>query len=372
VSPGSLLRNLGHILRIAEQVPVEFDRLSREYGVSDEPSPPLLDLFTRALTNSLRPVETEGVYRRYEHRVEKTSFPRGRFLLTETITHQRPKGRSDLAATSVFDHSIDNGPNRSIKLAIWYLAALLASRPRRKGDQRLLGDLNRAYRLFDGVELDLSLSCLNDPEVRDPTLIPPVRGYYVAAVRLARAVVERRSIDLERPGNDLVLPSLLIDLQAAFEDYLRAILRARMRRVRPVLDVLNGNQLEPVGGGKILFDHGSLVTAEPDIVVRLGNGPDRFLLIGEVKYVDRDFSRDHVSQALAYAVSYAAPVVLMRPCLSGEVAGLAELGRVAGITVHRYLFDLAGDLESEEKLFADSMLRSTRPAVGYRASGTSG
>jgi len=70
-----------------------------------------------------------------------------------------------------------------------------------------------------------------------------------------------------------------------------------------------------VGGGKSLFDTGSSVTAEPDIVFREGRAEDRFRLVSEVKYIDREFSRDHVNQALGYAVSYHAPVLLVRPCL---------------------------------------------------------
>ncbi len=90
-------------------------------------------------------------------------------------------------------------------------------------------------------------------------------------------------------------------------------------------------------------------------MVRVGRGADRFQLVCEVKYIDRDFSREHVNQALAYAVSYRVPVVLIRPCLSHETSGLSKHGEVSGITVYRYLFDLAGQLGDEEQNFAISM-----------------
>lgn len=347
--------NLGRILRVAGQVPTEFERLYREYSLTQEPYPPLLDVFARALVAALRPLESEGIYRRYQRHDETSSFPRGRFLLTETVMTQWSRGRRDRARTSVFEHTTDNGPNRVLKLAVWHLAALAAARPKQKGTTRLLGELNRAYRLFDGVALDTSLACLNDQETLDPTLIPPQRDYYVPAVRLARAIINRQSVEFDRIGEELVLPSLLIDLQTAFEDYTRAVLRQRLTPVHPGLEVLNGKQLEPVGGGKALFDAGSKVPAEPDIVIRVGRGADRFQLVCEVKYIDRDFSREHVNQALAYAVSYRVPVVLIRPCLSHETSGLSKHGEVSGITVYRYLFDLAGQLGDEEQNFAISM-----------------
>lgn len=355
---------LGRILRIAGQLPYEFERLSRQYGVSDDSHLPLLDVFARALLSALRPVETEGVYRRYEQHTETTSFPRGRFLLKETITSQWSRGRRDRATTSLFEHTVDNGPNRVIKLALWHLAALVAARRQQAGNQRLLSDLNRAFRLFEGVDLDLGLSALADPEVRDPGLIPANRDYYIPAVRLARAIVQRQSVELDRIGDELVLPSLLIDLQTAFEDYLRAILRSRISRLSRGLEILDGNQLEPTGGGKQLFDTGSPVYAQPDIVVRIGQGPDRFHLVGEVKYIDRDFTRDHVDQALAYALSYRTPVMLIRPSLEGEASGLTVYGTVDRKVVYSYLFDLAGDLPDEERAFAQAV-RSllTVPAV---------
>ena len=86
----------------------------------------------------------------------------------------------------------------------------------------------------------------------------------------------------------------------------------------------------------LFFDNGSKVPAQPDIVFRIGTGDSRFQLVGEVKYIDRDFSRDHINQALAYAVSYRTPVVLIRPKLGGELA-LERVGELAalGHVLHR-------------------------------------
>lgn len=345
---------LGRILRVAGKVPIEADRLTREYAISSDPHPPVLDIFVRALLRALQPIETEGIYRRYERHEVTGAFPRGRFLLTETVLRDRARGRLQ-ATTSVFDHSKDNGPNQVIKLALWHAAASIAARARGKGDQWLLGEINRSFRLFDGVQLDLSLSCLRDAEVRDPSLLPSTREYYAAAIRLAGVIVEGHSIELDRIGDDLRLPALLIDLQDAFEAYLLATLRSRLLRVHRGLEVVTGNKLEPIGGGKRLFDAGADIPAKPDLVFRIGSGDGRFRLVGEVKYIDRDFSRDHINQALAYAVSYRTPVVLIRPRLRDESSGLTELGTVNGITAHRYLVDLAGDLLQEELAFAVAM-----------------
>lgn len=154
---------LGRILRVAGKVPIESDRLNREYAISDDPHPPVLDIFVRALLRALQPLQTEGVYRRYEQHQTTGSFPRGRFLMMETITGSWARGQRHQATTSVFDHSKDNGPNRIIKLALWHAAALVAGRARKKGDQWLLTEMNTALRLLDDVQLDLSLSSLKIP-----------------------------------------------------------------------------------------------------------------------------------------------------------------------------------------------------------------
>jgi 5-methylcytosine-specific restriction enzyme subunit McrC len=259
-----------------------------------------------------------------------------------------------MAFTSVFDHVVDNAPNRLIKTAIWFVAEAL--RGQFTTGHKILGDLERAYRLFDQVHLDLATACLADPDVIDPSRIPDSRAYYVPAIEIARAIVEGRPLDLEHQGDGLVLPSLLIDLQSAFEDYLRQVLRAAFRSRPAGLAVLDGNYRETDGGGgKDLFDSGSTMAAAPDIVVKRHDGRPPYALIGEVKYIDRDFDRDHVDQALAYGTSYRAPVVLVRPALRGEHAGLTEVGRIDSDVLYRYCFDLRGDLVDQELRFVTSL-----------------
>jgi 5-methylcytosine-specific restriction enzyme subunit McrC len=347
--------SLGRILRISGHLPIESERLMQEYATSEDPHPPVLDIFVRALLRALRPVETEGVYRRYERTVETSSFPRGRFLLTETVARQYARGHRSRATTSVFEHMKDNGPNRLLKLALWHAAALVAGRAPRRGGQRMLSDLNEAFALFDGVALDLGLGCLDDAETLDPTRLPSTRDYYAPAIRLARVILEGRSIEYDRIGNEVLLPSLLIDLQGAFEDYLLAVLRRRLLPIHRGLEIVTGNVLEPVGGGKRLFDTGSDVPAQPDLVFRIGWGDGRFHLVGEVKYIDRPFSRDHINQAISYAVSYRVPAVLIRPRMKDEAQGLSLIGVVDKTSAYSYLYDIGGDLVREEEEFARAM-----------------
>jgi 5-methylcytosine-specific restriction enzyme subunit McrC len=353
VAPRLSVPNLDRILRLSGHIPREAATLRRSYAISPEPFPSLLDTITRSFLAALRPLHTEGLYRRYERRQEATSYPRGRFLFGPTITRHRGRGHTNRAEVSYFELMRDNGPNRALKLALWRLAALVRGRGPVRGWVQLLSDLNQATWLFEDVRLDTTASFMGDIDVRFPERIPAHRRYYVPALELARLVIEGRGVRFGLPGTDVTLPSLLIDLQEAFESYLRAMLPTRLDAIGYGFRVLDGNAKPPVGAMKTLFDTPQVPLAQPDIVIA---GPDGSRLVAEVKYINRDFAREEINQALAYALSYRAPCVLIRPRRPGDESGLAPLGTVAGVSLYRFHFDLGGDLEPEEGRLARELV----------------
>lgn len=361
VRPRVSIERLDRMLRLSGHVPIEAADLTRGYALSSEPLPALLDIVARAFLVALQPLRVQGLYRRYEPRREDTAFPRGRFLLGPTVQRHRARGRAQ-ATVSYFEHSADNGPNRALKLALWQLAALVNDRGPTKGWMQLVSELNRASHLFDGVRLDLARSFQSDREVDDPHRIPSSRSYYLPAIQLAKYVIEGRSIDFDRIGEELTLPSLLIDLQDVFERYLRTAIRLQVERLAYGISILDGNLQAPNGGAKELFDTRPSVDANPDIVVRQA-GSVLATVLGEVKYIDRNFSREDINQAIAYAVSYHAPCLLIKPRRKGEAVGLHPHGEVAGTRIYRYHFDLAADLEDQERRLARVVLAFTSGSV---------
>lgn len=354
VKPRVAIERLDRILRLAGHVPIEAARLERGYSLTAEPLPALLDVIARAFLKALRPMHQDGLYRRYEVREEDTAFPRGRFLLGSTILRHKARGRAR-ATVSYFEHTPNNGPNRALKLALRQLAALVNDRGPSKGWMLLVSELNRADQLFSRVDLDMSRAFRADPEYADPHRMPDSRSYYVPALQLAKYVVEGKSVVFDRAGSDVVLPSLLIDLQDAFEAYLRAALRRLIEPNTPGLTVLDGNQQRPAGGAKPLFDTRPSVDAQPDIVIAQA-GHAQPVVLGEVKYINRNFSRDELNQAIAYGASYRAPCILIKPRMQSEPPGLASHGLVAGIKIYRYAYDLAADLEDQERKLARAIL----------------
>lgn len=146
------------------------------------------------------------------------------------------------------------------------------------------------------------------------------------------------------------------------------MLATGLRGSFPDVRVLDGNLTGPGGGGKNLFDTpspddlGTKSPATPDIVLRRSNSAgdtDENLTVFEVKYkvYTPRAGRDDVNQTLTYAASYGAPVaVIAHPHQGKSKHGLRTVGRVGGVTLYQYGFDLsADDLEQEESAFVSSV-----------------
>ena len=161
------------------------------------------------------------------------------------------------------------------------------------------------------------------------------------------------------------MSSLLINLQTTFEKYARNVLRARLRDFETEVRVLDGNLKGPDGGQKLLFDDPigpsrDEQSASPDIVFKRttpsADGSYRTLLVAEVKY--KDFvkpGREETNQAITYAASYRAPVVIIHPRVEEKTHGMSLPKHIDPHTIYHYAFDLAAENpDVEEQDFAKS------------------
>jgi 5-methylcytosine-specific restriction enzyme subunit McrC len=313
---------------------------------------------------------------------ETTSFPRGRILIGQTVKSLASKGVTHKVAATWFQRTADIPVNRCLKYAVWLLAQMrstLTSGTQQNGSRALAAALSRAYRSFDGIDLDLTLGFVADPFVCGIHPLPSLRSYYRNALDLAVSIIQQRAVTLQQTGDDLVMPSFVINMADVFEAYIRNLLAANASAEKWDMQVLDGNLNQPLGGQKPLFTTGSQHrNASPDVVVALAPELESVLLI-EVKYRQAEkVDRGDLNQAIAYGVSYGSKdVVLVQPrgIKSRPVPGLRQLGTIGSMTVHQYVFDLnARDLHAEEEAFAsrmktlcDSRLQSGRVAVRAEA-----
>lgn len=358
-------RNLERILLTSEHPPQALVGQQRHYGVYDIPNPSLLDLLAQALLGAMQEIAAQGLHREYHLTQKDTSFPRGRILIGETMQRQLARGMHHEVTAAWYQQTPDTATNRCMKYALWYLAhRYQTARPLRAGVQKLLFDLNNVYHAFDGVELDHQRRFLLDPLVADPTRLPAIRVYYRNAINLATTIIRDRGITFNGERDDIVMPSLLIDMEKAFEDYLRTVLRTRMASRTSRFEVLDGTKGEPQGARKLLFDQPPSEPAKPDIVIRdttpAGDDPSIPIVIdAKYKKVRGLPDRADINQAIAYAVSYRAPtVILAHPWVPDALRGTRRFGQIGELQLQQYAFNLgAEDLDAEEEAFATSILQ---------------
>ncbi len=369
VRPRVPFANLERVLRIVNQEPLSLAPHSRRYAEHVVGAPSLLQSLADGLVDALVSVEAAGLHRQYVRRSADTSFPRGRILMSETMRRHEARGMHHRAAVSWFEPSVDTPTNRCVKHAIWYLAQRFRGAGRGAENRRRLTNLNRLYHLFGGVALDQRLDFLSDPLVNDPRRLPAIRSYYERAIRLAVMIARNSGVAFGERGGEVELASLVVNLEDAFEEYLRVVLASRLVDYLPDIRVLDGNLNETEGGGgKNLFatarqnDLGIESPVTPDIVLRRstsdGTEPENPVVL-DVKYkiYKPRAARDDVNQTMTYAASYGSPVaIIAHPHQEKSKRGLQTVGRVSGTTLYQYGFDLAAeDLHNEEDDFVKSV-----------------
>lgn len=361
VRPRTPVKNIERLIALSGHRPFSLAPHLRRYARSAVHLPALFDLVAGAFIDALIPIELHGLHRAFNRSEENTSFPRGRILLGETLRRDASRGLQHRATATWFEQTIDTAPNRCLKYALWYLFKRYREMQRRKGTLRQLSDINQAFHIFDGVQLDFSRQFLKDPLVQSPDNLPTNRIYYRDALQLAITIIEQRGVMLRGNGSSVLMASWIVDMTEIFESYIRSVLRERFNDLAPNIRVFDGNQPSPRGAGKLLFDRPPSVMATPDIVIRHEpNEPDGVasFTIVEVKYKrSRTLDREDLEQTIVYASSYRSLVaIVVQPCMPNVGSGLSVVGTINEISLYQYVFDLAAnDPEEEEEKFANSI-----------------
>ncbi len=343
VTPKVPVGQLMQILHLAKWHPISLERFVRDYATERGPFDSILDVLALSLIAAVDRVVRRGLHREYLHREEDTSFPKGRVVMRRAM-HYRARGISHRVGTTWYEPTFDIVPNRLIKYALWWLGAHYGGAVLRKGHRRLLTQLTRLYLAMDRVQLDRGRLFLKQRELCFPSALPSHRSYYTPALELALLVAEKRVISFGPSGKTVTLPSIIIDMEVVFESYIRETLRDTF--AGSGLTVRDGNRAPPTGARKGLFDGQDKPEATPDVVIHAGESVAAIL---EVKYKEMP-DREDINQGITYATSYRAPtVVLVHPAADTQSGGLRLVGVVGGLRVFQYAYDLAGNIEAEQR-----------------------
>jgi 5-methylcytosine-specific restriction enzyme subunit McrC len=368
VVPRFSVSNLTRLLRIADHSPIALERYVRSYMATHEPLPSIFEDLAAAFAQAVAEVVHEGLFATYSQREQNTSFPSGRVLITPTVRKYHARGVRHRVRATWHERTYDNAQNRLLKYTIWILIQRLSAVVQRKGMVRLRSELSRYYCAFTKVRLDRSRSFLRSSAVSDSTRLPAVRSYYAQAIELAQLLVRDNSLDLATHQGSVMAPSLLVDMQAAFEAYLRNSIMLQFARIGSAYSVLDGNQGAPAGARKKLFDEPDSDNATPDIVLceegGAGISKNDVPLLVEVKYKPRP-DRSDINQAMAYALTYRCQRVVLAHATNGPISagGMHKIGSIDNTVFFRYAFNLTANLEVEEQHFAEAIAQLVHPQL---------
>jgi 5-methylcytosine-specific restriction enzyme subunit McrC len=352
--------NLERLLQLTPQYTPEILRgRLRNFGLNSVTVPSLLDLLATRLLDAVKEVRAEGLHYLYTQRVHFNSSPAGRILPFQSAKLQNSTGRRLAVASSAFVRTFDTAPNRCLRLSVKILHDVYQGMRNRKGARVIASQLAIAGSYLEIAKLDYSLDFLSDPLVRNPWLLPTTRSSYSSALSVAKMILKNQSVNIRSQGPDILLSSLLVNMEEVFEGYLRAVLTKHLNTNE--LSVLDGNLNEPAGAARPFFDEDTIKgrPATPDVVIgRLSPQASTELLIdAKYKPVQNLPDREDINQILAYTLVYGCGrVALAYRRRRATESNIMSIGTVAGIEIFKISVDLgAVDLQEEEKQLADAI-----------------
>jgi 5-methylcytosine-specific restriction enzyme subunit McrC len=342
IVPRTPIANLDRLLRIANAGHQVIHRLTRSYSSTEEDLS-LVDVLADDLVACVREIEVEGRVKTYEGS-RNFGIPRsGRLLVGESLRLRAVKAGSQSVVSLRFNRTANNACNAAIKLGIERIAELVKA----KGSDRKkrLLRLNSAWQLF--ADADSAFFNARSPNSLETQLSGLSSKPYKNALAIAISLLNQRSPSARSIGGTLSLSSLVFDLSAAFESYVRRVLERT-----PEITVLDGNLAPPIGAKKSLFVESgrsqAKVSATPDaVLVRDG----KYWCAVDMKYkiYSSAPSREDLNQVLVYGLAFNVDLCLLIYPASPTLMGLVRVGRVDTKDVYCFGIDLhASDPASEE------------------------
>lgn len=366
VRPRVPIGNLERLVRLATGFkPVILTNYLRAFSLAEERPPALLDVIADHLLHTFERLWDAGLLSEYHQRERHGTSPVGRIKTFASALRTMRSGRPQSISSS-FHRTRDIGPNRTIRFALERLLRQVLAMPEPALHSKRRVSLRRALAKLDAVSRPAARQITNEAIAGYIRRLPFHHDHYADALILSQMVISEAGLSIRGKGELTVLPTVLIDMEKVFEDYMRQML-AREWAAQHSLDVRDGNKDGDRGARMNMFvdrapnQSNSAVT--PDIVVMVDAKPD---LIIDAKYKPQKGlpDRSDLNQVVTYGVRYGcSKVMLLYPNRKKEGAFCELLGSVGGIGVYSGRIDLdAADIETEEKLFAEALVGLIVPA----------
>jgi 5-methylcytosine-specific restriction enzyme subunit McrC len=300
------------------------------------------DVYANSFVSALINLRRTGVLRRYVSRETDQQF-RGRLLLTKSIARRYAHNNNRHPFFVFSEHTVDIEENRLLKSTATRLKNHFLSRGGAKNVviARQFQDIQKIMSAVSDIGELTPSSVRSIPQLL--RALPTSHRFYEPALWLAYLIASGRSVRMEALGRAR-FETLILDVSAVFEEYVRALLLTARRTVLAHLEVLDGN-LSPVP----LFTTGLRHTTHPDYYFR---SQGVLLAMADAKYKSEPSTQDRyeiLAFCEALGVQRAAiicPLVNPGPRVSHH--GTTRAGRRISIV----RIDLAAkNMQSEETAF---------------------
>lgn len=349
VHPKFSIANLARMIGIANHPIRCLDFFRRKYTLEPVASESLLEAMARSLLVSLRELSVEGIYKEYKPVNRRLSSLQGRIDIPSFIRTSLPRAQCSVIQCNYYEFSSDTLFNRLIKRAIHTIGGLLVVQE--KVDTSVIRELAYFADSFDSVTLDNSRDLVERVKLQLlKNHIPDLRRYYLDVLDVCCIIIDGNGIELRGNEGANTLHSLVVNLEDAFEQYIREVLRGRFLSENREIPILDGN----TDGMSTLFFDGSTIPVKPDLIV----GPKESAhVIGDVKYKTKLAENDRyqlISHSLSYGVKTA---FVVSPALNRKDVGPVAVGSISRtdpIKIYHYRFDLESEnIHEAESAFAD-------------------
>ncbi|MBQ0710774.1 hypothetical protein [Ochrobactrum sp. AP1BH01-1] len=344
VTPRLPVRSVARIVDVAHGDLVNLTETQHSYRSESNSILSIFEFVARDFAGAIKAISTNGFHKEYTRRTHESSQFRGKLDFTATIKRCWSVGNTHEVVTSRFEHLVDISVNRVLRSACELLLqnAIKSGIGSSKEFVELANFLRHMPNTIRRATSSDLQYCFQSISKRS---LPACRDYYYKPLSIAIMALSDNYISIQSEGNDIEMSGFLINFETLFENYLRNILQARNNEEFWVLDGNNGGQ-------KPLFDDRKNPPAQPDIVIK--EKTTKKSLVVEVKYKDKP-NRDDINQVISYALAYDTKnVVVVTQKRPDGRGGLSLIGRIKGIALHQYYFDLnASSLEDEERNFSE-------------------
>ncbi len=350
VPVGNLERLVGMAAGYAPEVLRKYKRL---FGHTEDRPEALFDVLADQLLAAFDQIWESGLLKTYDRVIRIGSSPSGRIMPFETDWLTAKAGRPT-AMSSSFHRTPDFGPNRLLRHAFEKLLA------------RYIGIRDQKQRSRT-LRLRKAVAHLGDVRWASPNDLTPqaIAGYirhlpvhhkhYANALMVAHLIVYDLGLSIRQAGGIAILPSVLIDMSAVFESYIRRVLAEGLAD-NPAIRVKDGNKDGDRGAKVLLYDpiRAGLNSPEatPDIVIEV-NGIPALVIDAKYKPAAKLPDRGDVNQVVVYGARYAAPRIMVLHADRPQNRQPAEFcGSIGSFEVFNGMVDLrASAMEDEEKTF---------------------